>query len=128
VASDARAGMMGLWMFAFFWNVISFPIALLAVPKLINDGEWVGLFVLLFPLIGLFILWTAIKGTWACLRRGGATLEVREDKPRIGSHVEGTVDFDRGVKAGDVFLGYAPIAKKVGIGVACLIVALFVIL
>ncbi len=103
IASDARAGIIGLWVFAFFWNVISFPIALLFVPRLIGDGEWMGLFVVLFPLIGLFVLWTAIKGTWAYLRRGGATLKLREDKPRIGSHVEGTVDFARGVTPGDAF-------------------------
>jgi hypothetical protein len=103
IASDARSGIIGLWAFAFLWNVISFPIALLFVPQLINDGEWVGLLVVLFPLIGLFLVWTAIKATWAYLRRGGATLKLRDDKPRIGSHVEGTVDFARGVKPGDAF-------------------------
>lgn len=103
VASDARGGILGLWVFAFFWNVISFPIALLFVPRLINDGEWVGLLVMLFPLVGLFLAWAAIKATWAYLRRGGATLKLRSDKPRIGSTVEGTVDFERGVKPGDAF-------------------------
>lgn len=103
MASDARAGIVSLWVFAFFWNVISFPIALLFVPQLINDGEWVGLLVMLFPLVGLFLAWAAIKATWAYLRRGGATLKLRSDKPRIGSTVEGTVDFERGVKPGDAF-------------------------
>jgi hypothetical protein len=103
IASDARVGIIGLWVFAFFWDVISFPIALLFVPQLINDGEWMGLFVVLFPLIGLFLVWTAAKATWAYLRRGGATLKLRDDNPRIGSHVEGTVDFARGVKPGDTF-------------------------
>jgi hypothetical protein len=101
--SDARGGIIGLWVFAFFWNVISFPIALLFVPQLINDGEWVGLLVVLFPLIGMFLVWTAAKATWAYLRRGGATLKLRDDHPRIGSHVEGTVDFAHGVKLGDTF-------------------------
>ena len=103
LTSDASTGLVSLWVFAFFWNVISFPIALLFVPQIINDGEWVGLLVLLFALIGLFLVWTAAKGTWAYLRRGGATLKLRDDKPRIGSPLEGTVDFARGVIPGDVF-------------------------
>jgi hypothetical protein len=103
IASDARSSIIGLWGFAFLWNVISFPLALLFVPRLINDGEWMGLFVVLFPLIGMFLVWTAAKATWAYLRRGGATLKLRDDKPRIGSPVEGTVDFARGVGPGDVF-------------------------
>ena len=103
VSSDALSGVLGLWAFAFFWNAISFPIALLFVPRMIDEGEWVGLLVMLFPLIGLFVAWAAVKSTFAYLRRGAATLHLREDKPRIGSHVEGTVDFARGVNPGDAF-------------------------
>lgn len=54
----------GLWGFTLVWNAIAFPIAILAVPEIIEDGEWVGLLVLLFPLIGLLMLWGAVVSTW----------------------------------------------------------------
>jgi uncharacterized membrane protein len=59
-----------LWVFAFFWNAISFPIAILFVPQVIEEGEWLGLFVLLFPLIGVLIVWGAIMGTVNYFRHG----------------------------------------------------------
>jgi hypothetical protein len=57
------SGLGMLWIFAFFWNVISVPIALLVVPQAIAEGDWAVLFVLIFPLIGLLIVWGAIAAT-----------------------------------------------------------------
>ena len=60
----------GLWIFTLIWNLISFPAAILVVPQIARDGEWLGLLVLLFPLIGVLVLWGAIAQTIALLRRG----------------------------------------------------------
>ena len=64
------SGLLGLWVFTFFWNAISFPIAMLFVPQIIESGEWVGLFVLLFPLIGTLMLWGAVAQTYRYVRYG----------------------------------------------------------
>jgi hypothetical protein len=69
-AQGGGSGLLGLWVFTFFWNVIAFPIAILFVPQIIESGEWVGLFVLLFPMIGTLMLWGAVAGTWRYLRTG----------------------------------------------------------
>jgi hypothetical protein len=63
-----------LWIFAFFWNAISFPIAILALRDIADSGEWLGLLVLLFPLVGVLVLWGAIAASWKAFkaRRGGA--------------------------------------------------------
>jgi len=62
--TNSNAGGVGvLWVFAFFWNVISFPIAILFVPEVIESGEWMGLFVLIFPLVGVLLLWGCITQT-----------------------------------------------------------------
>jgi len=103
LAAGPGAGALALWVFAFFWNVISFPIALIAVPELVNSGEWLGLLVLLFPLVGLFILWAAIKSTWTAIRMGGAQITLQPAVPRLGEVVGGNVTFKRGVAAGDAF-------------------------
>jgi len=103
MAAGPGAGALALWVFAFFWNVLSFPIALIAVPDIVNSGEWLGLLVLLFPLVGLFILWAAIKSTWTAIRMGGAQIALQPAEPRLGQVVGGHVTFKRGVAAGDAF-------------------------
>jgi hypothetical protein len=63
-------------VFAFFWNALSFPIAILVVSDVVTSGEWAGLLVLLFPLVGVGLLWAAISVTWkawVARRRGEAT-------------------------------------------------------
>lgn len=64
-----------LWIFAFFWNALSWPIAALVVKDVSKTGEWLGLVVLLFPLVGLLVLWGAIAATWGTFakRRRAAT-------------------------------------------------------
>ncbi len=75
-ASGGDSSARFLWVFAFFWNSMSWPIAFLAVPDIVERGEWMGLLVLLFPLVGLGLLWAAISVTWSAFvakRRGTAT-------------------------------------------------------
>ena len=61
--SGKAGGVLMLWIFAFFWNAISVPIAILAVPEGIESGQWAVLLVLLFPLVGLLLVWGAIAST-----------------------------------------------------------------
>jgi hypothetical protein len=63
-----QSGLGMLWVFTFFWNAISFPIAFLAVPDMVRDGEWLGLIVLLFPLIGVLLLWSCVSATIGAIR------------------------------------------------------------
>jgi hypothetical protein len=102
-AGSAGSGIGFIWFFAIVWNAIAFPIALLAVPQALANGEWLILFVLLFPLIGVLILWSAIASTLAYLRRGRARLKLATAAPRLGAPVEGHFEFAYGVKPGDAF-------------------------
>ncbi len=101
--SDAAMNVGGLWFFAFLWNAISFPIAFLAVPQMLNEGEWMGLLILVFPLVGLMVLWGAIHATWGLIRRGGATLVLSDDAPQPGKPLSGHITFAKGVKTGQNF-------------------------
>lgn len=56
-----------LWVFAFLWNSLSWPIAILVVKDIAQTGEWAGLLVLLFPLVGLGLLWAAVATTWSAI-------------------------------------------------------------
>ncbi|MEO5692587.1 MAG: hypothetical protein ABIQ72_05645, partial [Usitatibacter sp.] len=75
-ARGKDSGLLTTWFFTIMWNSIAMPIAFLAVPNIIAEGEWVGLLVLLFPLIGVLLLWGALYGTWKAFiglfNRGGS--------------------------------------------------------
>jgi hypothetical protein len=101
--SAQPSGLAFLWIFALLWNSIAFPIAALALPDIVRREEWIGLLVLLFPLVGIGILWAAIHSTIGRLRRGRATIELHTREPRVGGPVEGHVAFSGSVREGDVF-------------------------
>jgi uncharacterized protein YndB with AHSA1/START domain len=63
----------------------------------------VALFVLIFPLIGLLMIWGVINSALIWIRRGGARVHPQHMPPRLGSPFSGHIAFPRGVSAGDSF-------------------------
>ena len=97
------SGIGGLWLMAIFWNAIAFPAAMLAIPQAIATGDWLVLFVLIFPLVGVGLLWAAIAATVGRLRRGRVAIKLTTPHPRVGAPVEGHVEFAQGVRGGESF-------------------------
>src|SRR5207244_4256705 len=103
-SSDPRSGLLMMWIFAFFWNVITLPIAILVVRDVVmGSGEWGTLLVLLFPLVGILVLWGAIASTVGLWRRGHGALSLQGPDPRVGAPLQGSISFPRGVNSGDAF-------------------------
>jgi hypothetical protein len=68
--------MWQIWGFAILWSSIAFPMAGMAMPQIIQRGDWLGYLVLLFPLVGVLLLWAALASTWTEIRKrmsGNAT-------------------------------------------------------
>lgn len=103
IKSDAGGGFVALLGFTLLWNAVSFPVAALVLPEIIRDGEWAGLFVLLFPLVGLGMLWGTIHLGVNLVRRGGARVHPQQLPPRLGSKFSGHISFPRGVDGGQGF-------------------------
>jgi hypothetical protein len=103
MAAGPGAGAWPLWVFAFFWNALAFPISFIAVPEMMRSGEYLGLLILIFPLVGVLILWGAIRSTWLAIRMGGSDIRLQPFPPRLGEVVSGFVTFRRGVAAGASF-------------------------
>jgi hypothetical protein len=83
-----------LWVFAFFWNSMSWPIAILVVKDIAETGEWAGLLVLLFPLVGLGLLWAAVATTWQAFagrRRGPGPARGEAARPAPARTAPGTM-------------------------------------
>ena len=67
--------------------------AYVILSKITVNREWLGLLIILFPLIGLSILWGAIKHTADLMRRGRATLLLDTVEPHMGGRLAGAVTF-----------------------------------
>jgi hypothetical protein len=109
-------GLGFLWLFAILWNAISMPAAFIAVPGLWNDGEWAGLLILIFPLIGALLLWGVIAQSVQLLRRGKPTLSLQPESPATGEPFEGAAVFARGVGPGSEWVVRLVRHKKVTSG------------
>lgn len=102
--ASAASGVGMLWVFALFWNAIAFPAAILVIPQILESGEWAGLLILIFPFVGLLVLWGAIAQTIGLLRRGKPALALEPAEPTQGRRFSGVVRYARGVKPGEEFV------------------------
>jgi hypothetical protein len=79
------------WVFAVFWNIISIIITGVVVPREWDKGHYVVLLVLLFPLIGLAMLVTAVRNTLAWRRFGQCVFEMAAVPAALGGTLEGMI-------------------------------------
>ncbi|MBK7658877.1 MAG: DUF3592 domain-containing protein [Betaproteobacteria bacterium] len=79
---NAGTGATFLWIFGLIWNSMSFLIAFLALPDILAAKEWGGLFVLLFPFVGVLLVWGAMGATTNAIKAGVARESGRRPKPR----------------------------------------------
>lgn len=91
IKSSAKLGMVVFWGVAIIWNLISFPVAFISLPKMLEKQEYMGLFVLLFPLIGLGLFYSAIKNTLEWRRFGRTPLVMDPFPGSIGGDIGGSI-------------------------------------
>ena len=90
IKSSEHSTAIGYVCAAVFWNVCSWPM-LFAVPEKLRAGEYTGLLFLVFPLLGVGLIYWAIVSV-ARARRFGQTFLVLDTFPaRPGEQVRGHV-------------------------------------
>lgn len=94
IRSGAKTGMWVVWVFAIFWNGVSSPVWF-QLPDEIAKQNYMALVSLLFPLVGLGILYFAIRTTREYLRFGIIELSMDPYPGSIGGHVGGTMEIKR---------------------------------
>ncbi|MGZ4996756.1 MAG: DUF3592 domain-containing protein [Methylobacter sp.] len=90
IRSGAKTGMYFIWGFAVFWNLLSIP-ATFAATDVWREKGAIALLILIFPCVGLCLLFWAVKTTleW---RRFGATPMTMDPFPgSIGGDVGGEI-------------------------------------
>ncbi len=94
IASDAVKGAWFYWLFAIFWNAISTPIIFILPDELENEN-YIALVALLFPLVGIFLLYKAITTALEYRHFGKVFLEMDPYPGAIGGHVGGRIQVTR---------------------------------
>ncbi|TNF99642.1 MAG: DUF3592 domain-containing protein [Gammaproteobacteria bacterium] len=90
IRSSAKSGMIAIWAFAAIWNMISAPL-LFQAPDIWQEQGAVVLLALLFPIIGIGMLYWAIKLTLEWRRFGRTPLKMDPFPGSIGGDVAGEV-------------------------------------
>ncbi len=89
IPSQTRGNMIGAWIFAALWNLVSAPI-LYMVPRqaVKNPAVFIGL---LFPIAGIFLLVRAIRQTLAYFEFGKTYFEMASVPGVIGRNLKGMI-------------------------------------
>jgi len=77
--------------FAVFWNLISWPVAILLTPEILKDKEYVGLFVLLFPLVGIGLIIWAVVSLVRWKKYGESIFAMKSTPGVVGGALEGVI-------------------------------------
>jgi hypothetical protein len=108
IYSDAGRGVWFFWIFALVWNAISAPI-LFVLPEELQRNNYAALVALLFPAIGLFLLYKAINRTLEYRHFGRVAYRMDPYPGGIGGHVGGYIqvknlDYQRASEAETVLV------------------------
>lgn len=91
-ASHSDAGFA--WVFALLWNLISsYPLFL--IPEELREGDPAVLIALLFPLVGIGLVVSAVRKTLRWRRFGVSTFRMKETPAAIGGQLRGLITSQR---------------------------------
>lgn len=91
VKSQSKSSTIAAWIFAIFWNVVSMPIAILAGPQIIKQKNPAGLIVMIFPVVGVFLLIRAIRQSIALFEFGKTYFEMSSVPGVVGRELKGQI-------------------------------------
>ncbi|MEO1247463.1 MAG: DUF3592 domain-containing protein [Pseudomonadota bacterium] len=94
IRSGAKSGMRGAWFFAGFWNLISMPLPFLLYGEITEKQNYAALLGLIFPVVGLGLLYWAIKLTREWRHFGVSPLTLDPFPGSIGGHVGGHIELN----------------------------------
>ena len=94
IRSSSRSAMIGAWIFAGIWNLISAPMPFVMYREVIEKENYIALVGLLFTIVGMGLLVWAIVRTLEWRRFGAAPVSLDPFPGSIGGHVGGTIDLN----------------------------------
>ena len=94
IRSSSKASMVGVWLFAAVWNLVSAPLPFVLYEEVVDKQNFIALVGLLFPLVGVGMLVWAIRRTLEWRRFGPTPVTLDPFPGSIGGHVGGTIELN----------------------------------
>ena len=94
IRSSSKASMIGVWLFAAVWNLVSAPLPFVLYEEVLDKQNYIALVGLLFPLVGIGMLTWAIRRTLEWRRFGPTPVTLDPFPGSIGGHVGGTIELN----------------------------------
>ena len=91
VKSNTKGSMVTAWVFAIFWNLISWMVTIFALPGAIREKGASSLFLLVFPAAGIVLLVYAIRKMLAFAEFGKTCFEMASVPGVIGRDLKGSI-------------------------------------
>jgi hypothetical protein len=99
IVSSAKKTLGFAWLFAVAWNAIAFPVAVMVLSQnVIRKGNYGPAFALVFPVIGVAILFWALRETLRWFRYGESVFEMASVPGVIGGALEGVIRLSRPIR------------------------------
>ena len=89
--SKTRTSMFAGWGCAILWNAISLPVAFLVVPEAARQRGTIAYLGLIFPIVGVFLLISAIRRTMAFFVFGNTYFEMSFVPGVVGRELKGQI-------------------------------------
>jgi len=91
IISSSRKAVLLLWIFVAFWCAASAAISLAVVPQQLDQGNHAALIALIFPVVGLALIFFALNTTLAWRKFGQSIFEMATVPTASGGTLEGMV-------------------------------------
>jgi hypothetical protein len=89
--SKTKGSMVTAWVFAIFWNLISGPLIIFALPNALRGKVLSVYFLLIFPAAGIVLLIYAIRKTIAFAEFGKTCFEMASVPGVVGRDLKGSI-------------------------------------
>lgn len=98
IGAQIKSRLIGAWVFAGVWNLVSAPVLFVVAPQIAAKGWWPAGIAFAFPVIGAVLLVSAIRETLRMYRFGGSVVQLTTFPGQVGGVVDGTVELIEGVR------------------------------
>ena len=92
ITSGTRKGVLLIWIFALFWNAVSAPVIFIGLPAELHKGNHAILIALLFPIVGIGMIFYALNATLAWRKFGQSIFEMAAIPGALGGTLEGEIE------------------------------------
>ena len=92
ITSGTRKGVLLIWIFALFWNAVSAPVVFIGLPAELHKGNHAILIALLFPIVGIGMIFYALNATLAWRKFGQSIFEMAAIPAALGGTLEGEIE------------------------------------